>query len=120
MTNPEVKFSQIEDYIKENKDESGINRYGFSKALLNSYTMALAKEHGSNILVSSISPCWVKTRMGGNSGELTPEEGTRSIRHCLFSQLGGNGWYFGSDAKRSPLHLQRNPGEPEYDGALLI
>ena len=65
MTNPEVTFIQIENYIKENQDESGINRYGFSKALLNSYSMALAKEHGSKILVSAISPGWVKTRMGG-------------------------------------------------------
>ena len=82
--------------------------------------MALAKEYNYKILVSSISPGWVKTRMGGTQAELTPEQGTLSIRHCLFSQIGGNGWYFGSDAKRSPLHLQRNPGEPEFDGTLSI
>jgi hypothetical protein len=56
--------------------------------------------------------------MGGKSADLTPEQGTLSIRHCLFNELQGNGWYYGSDAKRSPLHLRRNPGEPEYDGAL--
>ena len=48
-----------------------------------------------------------------------PEEGTVSIRHCLFQDWGGgNGWYFGSDAERSPLHFMRNPGEPVYDGKL--
>ena len=25
--------------------------------------------------------------------------------------------FYGSDAKRSPLHFMRNPGEPPYDGA---
>jgi hypothetical protein len=30
----------------------------------------------------------------------------------------GNGWYYGSDAKRSPLHKYREPGTPEYDGSL--
>ena len=29
----------------------------------------------------------------------------------------GNGWYYGSDGIRSPLHYMRNPGEPEYDGS---
>lgn len=54
--------------------------------------------------------------MGGKGADLTPEQGTVSIRHCLFNQLQGNGWYYGSDAKRSPLHLKRDPGEKEYDG----
>lgn len=46
-----------------------------------------------------------------------PEEGTVSIRHLLFGKLGGNGWYYGSDGKRSPLHIVRNPGEVVYTGA---
>ena len=51
---------------------------------------------------------------GGN--KKTPEEGTVSIRHCLFNELKGNGWYYGSDGLRSPLLTGRNPGEPAYDG----
>ena len=30
----------------------------------------------------------------------------------------GQGWYYGSDAQRSPLHKYRDPGEPPYDGNL--
>jgi len=40
--------------------------YGFSKALLNSYSMALVKEHGSNILVSSCTPGFTQTNLGGD------------------------------------------------------
>jgi NAD(P)-dependent dehydrogenase (short-subunit alcohol dehydrogenase family) len=61
LTNPNVTWDQIENYIKENSKNPGINNYGLSKALLNSYSMALVKEHGSKILVSSISPGWVAT-----------------------------------------------------------
>jgi carbonyl reductase 1 len=42
------------------------------------------------------------------------EEGTVSIRHCLFKELKANGLFYGSDALRSPLHFMRNPGEPEF------
>ena len=35
---------------------------------------------------------------------------------CLFDELPGNGFYYGSDGLRSPLHFMREPGEPEYDG----
>jgi len=52
--------------------------------------------------------------MTGGSGNLTPEQGCKSTRHCLFSKLNGNGWYYGSDSKRSALHLDRDPGTPEY------
>jgi len=73
LTNPNVTWDQIENYIKVNSKNPGINNYGFSKALLNSYSMALVKEFGSKILVSSISPGWVQTSMGGKSADLTPE-----------------------------------------------
>ena len=38
-----------------------------------------------------------------SGNKLTPEQGTLSIRHCLFNELAGNGWYYGSDGVRSPL-----------------
>ena len=40
----------------------------------------------------------------------------QALKKCILEELGGNGWYFGSDGVRSPLHFMRNPGEPEYDG----
>ena len=50
----------------------------------------------------------------GYGAKLTPEQGTVSLRHCLFKELKGNGFYYGSDAVRSPLHVLRNPGEDAF------
>ena len=49
-------------------------------------------------------------------GAKTPDEGTVSTMHLLFQDLEGNGRYYGSDAKRSPLDKYRSPGSPEYEG----
>ena len=79
-------------------------------------TMVYARTN-ANILSSAISPGFINTNMTvGRGASLTPEQGTVSIRHCLFGELSGNGWYYGSDAKRSPLHVPRNPGEPAFTG----
>ena len=94
--------------------------YGVSKALLSLYTMLLAREH-PELLVSCCSPGWIRTRIVGHDGPSKgPEEGTHAIRHCLFGPLEASGWYFGSDALRSPYHYMRNPGEPEWDGVTRI
>ena len=52
----------------------------------------------------------------GAGAKLTPEQGTVSIRHCLFADLKGNGWYYGSDAIRSPAYPSRDPGQSPFDG----
>jgi carbonyl reductase 1 len=91
------------------------SKYGLSKAVLASYTMILARTH-PNILSSCVSPGWVATNMGGKNANLTPEQGTKSIRHCLKANLGGNGWFYGSDGLRSPLTKSRDPGTPAYNG----
>ena len=50
--------------------------YRLSKTLLNGITVMLAKElRGSNILVNSVCPGWVRTDMGGDQAPLTPEQG---------------------------------------------
>jgi NAD(P)-dependent dehydrogenase (short-subunit alcohol dehydrogenase family) len=50
--------------------------YRLSKTLLNGITVLLAKElRGSNILVNSVCPGWVRTDMGGHTAPLTPEQG---------------------------------------------
>lgn len=50
--------------------------YRLSKTLLNGITVLLAKElRGSNILVNSVCPGWVRTDMGGDQAPLTPEQG---------------------------------------------
>ena len=45
-----------------------------------------------------------------------PTEGTRAPMHLLFGALEGNGRYYGSDARRSPLDRYRSPADPEYVG----
>jgi NAD(P)-dependent dehydrogenase (short-subunit alcohol dehydrogenase family) len=95
---------------------NGSDAYGLSKSLLACYTGILAREH-PNILSSCVSPGFIDTQMtSGYGASKTPEQGTVSICHCLFEELEGNGWYYGSDAVRSPYHFLRNPGEPAYDG----
>ncbi|CAM9862972.1 unnamed protein product [Discosporangium mesarthrocarpum] len=91
--------------------------YGISKALLSLYTMLVAREH-PELLVSCCSPGWIRTRIVGHDGPSKgPEEGTVAIKHCLFGALEVSGAYYGSDARRSPYHTMRNPGDPEWDGS---
>ncbi len=54
--------------------------YSVSKAALNMLTRALAAEFRTeNIIVTAISPGWVKTRMGGPNAPLTPRESAQSL-----------------------------------------
>ena len=47
----------------------------------------------------------------------TPDEGAFAPMALLFSsELEGNGRYYGSDAKRSPLDKYRAPGTPAFEG----
>ncbi len=59
---------------------TGAPPYRFSKAALNVLTRILAGElEGSNVLVNSVCPGWVRTDMGGAGAPLTVEEGARGI-----------------------------------------
>lgn len=117
LCSPDVTMDFILDHAKTIGSEADMfGGYGLSKALLACYTMVLAREH-PNILSSVVSPGFIQTKMTeGYNASKTPEEGTVSIMHCLFDELDGNGYYYGSDAVRSQLHFMRNPGEPPYDG----
>ena len=120
LCSPDVTMDFITDHAKSalGSDADTFGGYGLSKALLACYTMVLARDH-PNITSSSCSPGFIQTKMtDGYGASKTPEEGTVSLLHCLFDKLDGNGWYYGSDALRSPLHFMRNPGEPEYDGVI--
>ena len=118
LCNPDISWAQIAEHAKSGLGSSadGMGGYGLSKALLSCYTMLLAKQH-PELLVSCLSPGFIDTSMTkGMNASKPPEEGTVSIRHCLFEKLEGNGWFYGSDALRSPLHFLRNPGDPPYKG----
>lgn len=100
--------------------------YGLSKAMLNSLTMLYAREHPS-LKINACTPGFIETDMTrqyaaaanktpAEMGMRSPEEGSRSTLHLLFSPDLATGQYFGSDALRSPLDRYRSPGDPPYTG----
>jgi NAD(P)-dependent dehydrogenase (short-subunit alcohol dehydrogenase family) len=100
--------------------------YGLSKALTNTYTIMLAREH-PGLRVNACTPGFIETDMtrhyaesqnksATDLGMKPPSAGARAPMHLLFGQLEGNGWYYGSDAQRSPLDRYRSPGSPPYTG----
>jgi NAD(P)-dependent dehydrogenase (short-subunit alcohol dehydrogenase family) len=54
--------------------------YRISKVALNAVTRIFADEtKGTNVLVNSVCPGWVRTDMGGKEAELSPAEGADTI-----------------------------------------
>ncbi|MEM9461744.1 MAG: SDR family NAD(P)-dependent oxidoreductase [Myxococcota bacterium] len=102
------------------------NAYGLSKACANSYTMLLAREH-PNLRINACTPGFIETdltrpyaqssgKTPQDMGMKSPAEGARAPLALLFGELEGNGRYYGSDAKRSPLDRYRAPGSEPYTG----
>ncbi|KAL3903022.1 MAG: hypothetical protein SGARI_005566, partial [Bacillariaceae sp.] len=131
MCNPDITLEQIEEiasvgYLPDDPAHSNNfvgGAYGLSKALCYDYTMYTAKSLAEkNIVSMCLTPGFLATNIVPEEykGMAKPvEEGTIAIKHCLFqTSMENNGWYYGSDAKRSPPYFMRNPGEPEYDGKL--
>ncbi len=70
--------------------------YKISKAGLNMYTRTLAHRLNEQITVSSVHPGWVKTAMGGEEADLTPEEVAEDIYKFALSQPEtGQFWFKG-------------------------
>lgn len=109
-----VTWKALEDFIRIKGGRSG-NAYGMSKALVNAYTIMLAREQPT-IAINACSPGWIKTDLTRGVGALPPEAGTRAALLLLFGKLEGYGRYSGSDGLRSPLHRSRDPGTPAYTG----
>jgi NAD(P)-dependent dehydrogenase (short-subunit alcohol dehydrogenase family) len=62
------------------KEDFDYYPYSVSKAALNMLTRALAAEfRKEEIVVTAISPGWVKTQMGGPNAPLTPRESAESL-----------------------------------------
>jgi NAD(P)-dependent dehydrogenase (short-subunit alcohol dehydrogenase family) len=100
--------------------------YGLSKACTNSYTLLLAREH-PKLRINACTPGFIETDMtrgyaksqGKTPAEMgmkSPAAGARAAMFLLFGEPEGNGRYYGSDARRSPLDRYRSPGDPPYTG----
>ena len=54
--------------------------YSISKAALNAFTVQLAAAtRGSGVIVNSVDPGWVRTRMGGRNAPVSVEQGADTI-----------------------------------------
>lgn len=118
--NPEWTWDQLHAKLQELLPTiEPFPAYALSKGAVSTYTMMCAHQH-PHLKINSITPGLVDTAivagMDQFGAKITPEEGTKSIRHCLFADLKGNGWYYGSDALRSPWDRARKAGDPEWDG----
>jgi len=81
---------------------SGYPSYRISKTALNALTRILANElKGTNILVNSVCPGWVKTDMGGANAPRTPEQGADTI--VWLATLPDNGPTSGFFRDRQPI-----------------
>lgn len=69
--------------------------YKISKAALNMYTRTLALElAGRGITVSSVHPGWVKTDIGGEEADLTPQQAAQGIYDLAISRPQSGGFWF--------------------------
>ncbi|MFZ1075725.1 MAG: SDR family NAD(P)-dependent oxidoreductase [Minisyncoccia bacterium] len=73
--------------------------YKISKAALNMYMRTLAirlQKGGSGLIVSSVHPGWVKTDIGGEEADITPEEAAKNISEfAVTSPESGFFWFNG-------------------------
>lgn len=72
--------------------------YKIPKAALNMYTRTLAIRLAGKITVSSVHPGWVKTDMGGDDADFTPEEAAEDIFNLSGSRIeSGQFWFKGKN-----------------------
>ena len=57
----------------------GPSAYAISKAALNALTLSLARSMPDTIKVNAVDPGWVRTRMGGNEANRSPENAAETI-----------------------------------------
>ncbi len=67
------------DYASLSDGLEGPAAYCVSKVALTAFTVKLAQAAGPSVKINAVSPGWVRTRMGGEMAELSPEEGAARI-----------------------------------------
>lgn len=73
----------------------GPGAYGIAKAALNALTVAAAREAPKGVKINAMCPGWVRTRMGGNAANLTPEQGAdTAIWLATLPEDGPSGKFF--------------------------
>ncbi|MHB1604856.1 MAG: SDR family oxidoreductase [Leptospirales bacterium] len=79
---------------------SGYPAYRISKAAMNAVTRIFSEEsRGSNVLVNSVCPGWVRTDMGGPNADRSLEEGADSIVWLATLPNGSPSGHFFRDRK---------------------
>lgn len=79
---------------------SGPLSYSVSKAALNALTKNISKDLPPNVLINSMCPGWVRTRMGGPAAPRSPAEGAKTaVWLVTLPQNGLSGGFF-RDQKR--------------------
>ena len=106
-------------YKADDEGPSSWETYGFTKAMLAAYTYLVAKANPS-LVVNTVSPGFIATDLTAKLGaSKPPSDGAIPIVYLLMDPdlaKKPQGRYYGSDTKRSPLAVTRDPGAPEYDG----
>ena len=119
FTSSSTTLADLEEKLDEYSnapDYEGV-AYGLSKASLHVLTMRLQKAHPS-LFINTCSPGYVLTDLtAGMGASKTPEQSNCHVAplHILFGDDVAQGWYYGSDAVRSPLDIYRGPGDAPYE-----
>ncbi|NND83331.1 MAG: SDR family NAD(P)-dependent oxidoreductase [Gammaproteobacteria bacterium] len=131
---PDIDWPRLQKFMQEcermtpvemqNRGLPANANYGLSKACANLLSLMVARAN-PQLLINACTPGYIETDMtrgmtgtsGASAAELgmkQPDAGAHVIMHLLFEPLQNSGWYYGSDAQRSPLDRYRAPGSAPY------
>lgn len=119
LTRPWTLPNGIADIDECAKTFQPSDAYGFSKALLNAYTVLCARTD-KDIVVNACTPGYILTDMTRNAGATNPPS-KGAVPPCFlamdesFTVGKPSGRYYGSDCVRSPLDRYRGPGDAPYE-----
>jgi NAD(P)-dependent dehydrogenase (short-subunit alcohol dehydrogenase family) len=90
-----ITISSIAGQFNRERHDDFNPAYRISKAALNMYVVTLARRlENEQITVSALHPGWVKTAMGGDSADITPEQAALSIFNFSTMKVGSGKYWF--------------------------